>query len=140
MTTTISAQITESGAEATSSLFGPVQFGVVFINGLFTTPVTLFTTPSTINALIIDKIMLVSTSITGFVSQPTISIGTNAVTYDNIFPPSPMNLTANDTYDLFFTGAGSVVVPASTAVVLNPSVAAVATTYSFYAVLTGTYL
>lgn len=72
-------------------------------------------------------------SVTGFTTEPTVSVGTNATSYDNIIGATTLTglSTADDTF-AFTLSQVKAVVPASTSIRFRVSTGATATTYTGY--------
>lgn len=122
-----------------TSLGGNYVLAPLVIDATVVASTMLFTTVAGFTFLP-TSIIVSANNVSGVISQPTLSIGTNALTYDNIFIASPTDLTITGTMDLFFTGSGSATVAPLTPIFINISVGAVATNYLINVVVGGVYI
>lgn len=138
MSNTIKKFIEFFSSEKDSPVIPAIQYKARNIDGTSTGTTNLFTT-QVVNfrsmQLVIDL-----TSVSNFVTPPTISVGTNAGNYDNILPATILTgLSAGSTHILIQIEGIMPDIAQSTSVKLNISIAAVASTYTVDATIFGFY-
>jgi hypothetical protein len=90
------------------------------------------------NGFIVSQIQMVSTTISGGITGPTFSIGTNASSYNNIATSALSTLfTTNNAVLVVSLANPTVHVNSGDTININVTIAAVATTYNFQIILHG---
>lgn len=109
------------------------------VNAKTTGATVIFTTESVSN-FYVTGVTVESTSATAITVPATLSVGTNAATYNNILAAGAMtSLTAANLFSMLLPTVASVVVAASTAINVNISVAATGTSQTLTVGVQGYY-
>lgn len=112
-------------------------FSLTGIDGKTTTSTLIFTPTSTFTP---SQVFFELTSVSGFVSVSSISIGTNSASYDNILPISVL-AGMSGLNNVLLLSISSVIssVSANTGIYINVTAGAIATTYTIKCSIMGFY-
>lgn len=103
--------------------------------GTSTGPTAVFTAPQ---PFVIFAIQAVTTSISGLILGPSISLGTNASSYNNILPIEVLtSLSALNNALMLTTTNPAYVMQTNDTLYVNVTTAAIATTYNFQIIVIG---
>lgn len=126
------------GASTTGRPLAP--YGVTGINAKNTGSTGIYTTETGLGRFYPVAVLFEATNTASVSIVATISVGTNASSYNNILAASGLaGLTSNNAIITFPLTAAAVSVPASTAIVMNVTVGATATTMTVSCYLIGYY-
>lgn len=109
------------------------------IDGKSTGQTTIFTTESTWGDFYITDVVFIATSLSALITPSTVSVGANGSANDVITAAILTGLSSATLFHPLSILANPVFVPASTAVKVNVTLGAIATTYTLKAVVTGFY-
>jgi hypothetical protein len=91
--------------------------------------------------LVVERVIIIATSVTPATSPPTISLGKMAADFVDVIAPTQLaGLTALNTATILFPNEGATVLQGGDALTLRVSVGAVGATYTFKAAVIGVLL